>query len=67
MNYTVKPEEAGRKVRDILRRSMGVSYTAMKSAKWNGRIRLNGEPVRADAQVSAGDLVRPAAYDSVSG
>nr|AHF24874.1 RluA family pseudouridine synthase [uncultured bacterium Contig21] len=57
MNYTVKPEEAGRKVRDILRRSMGVSYTAMKSAKWNGRILLNGEPVRADAQVSAGDLV----------
>ena len=57
MKYTMKPEEAGRKVRDILRRSMGVSYTAMKSAKWNGRILLNGEPVRADAPVSAGDIV----------
>ena len=57
MEYQVKPEEAGRKVRDILRRSMGVSYTAMKSAKWNGRIRLNGEAVRADAAVSAGDTV----------
>ena len=57
MEYTVKEEEAGRKIRDILRRSMGVSYTAMKSAKWNGRIRLNGEPVHADATVSAGDLV----------
>ena len=57
MEYKVKAEEAGRKVRDILRRSMGVSYTAMKSAKWNGRIRLNGEPVHADATVSVGDLV----------
>lgn len=57
MDYTVKPEESGRKVRDILRRSMGVSYTAMKSAKWNGRIRLNGETVRADAAVAPGDRV----------
>ena len=57
MEYTVKSEEAGRKIRDILRRSMGVSYTAMKSAKWNGRIFLNGEAVHADAQVSEGDLV----------
>ena len=57
MNYTVRPEEDGRKVRDILRRSMGVSYTALKSAKWNGRIRLNGENARADAVVSPGDLV----------
>ncbi len=57
MEYTVKPEEAGRKVRDILRRSMGVSYTALKSAKWNGRILLNGEAVRADRPVAAGDLV----------
>ena len=57
MEYTVPPEEAGKKIRDILRRSMGVSYTAMKSAKWNGRIRLNGETVRADAPVAPGDRV----------
>ena len=57
MEYIVKPEEAGRKVRDVLRRSMGVSYTALKSAKWNGRIRVNGETARADAQVAAGDTV----------
>jgi len=57
MDYLVKPEEAGKKVRDILRQGMGVSYTALKSAKWNGRIFLNGEPVRADAPVSAGDVV----------
>ncbi len=58
MEYTVKAEEAGRRVRDILRRSMEVSYTAMKSAKWNGCIRLNGEPVTTDATVQAGDTVR---------
>ena len=57
MEYTVRQEEAGRKVRDILRQSMGVSYTALKSAKWNGRIFLNGEAARADEPVSAGDLV----------
>ena len=57
MEYTVKPEEGGRKVRDILRRSMGVSYTALKSAKWNGRLGLNGQTVRADAMVAPGDLV----------
>ena len=58
MEYTVKPEEAGRRLRDILRRSMEVSYTAMKSAKWNGRIRLNGEQAATDAIVQAGDTVR---------
>jgi len=57
VEYTVRPEEEGRKIRDILRGSMGVSYTAMKSAKWNGRIFLNGEVVRADTKVSAGDKV----------
>jgi len=55
--YTVRPEEAGRRVRDILRRSMSVSYSAMKSAKWAGRILLNGEPVHTDQKVSAGDRV----------
>ena len=57
MEYRIKPEEAGQCVRDILRRSMGVSYTAMKSAKWNGRIRVNGETARADRRVEAGDVV----------
>ena len=57
MKYRVGPEEAGWKIREVLRRSMGVSYTALKSAKWNGRIRLNGETARADARVEDGDLV----------
>ena len=58
MEYRVGPEEAGWRVREVLRRSMGVSYTALKSAKWNGRIRLNGEPARADTRVADGDLVK---------
>ena len=57
MEYRVGPESAGRRVREILRQEMGVSYTALKSAKWNGRIRVNGEEARADARVSPGDTV----------
>ncbi len=60
--YRVTPEEAGRKVRDILRRSMCVSYSAMKSAKWDGRILVDGVPVHVDRPVAAGETVcfRPA-------
>ena len=57
MEYTVSAGESGRKVREILLRSMNVSYTALKSAKWSGRIRINGESVHADAKVAEGDLV----------
>ncbi len=45
LEYTVRAEEEGKRVREILRGSMRVSYSAMKSAKWGGRILLNGEPV----------------------
>ena len=37
MEYKVKPEEDGRKVRDILRGSMGVSYTALSGREGVGR------------------------------
>ena len=57
MDHVVLPEEEGRRVRDILRRSMGVSYSALKSAKWDGRIFLNGENVLTDAKVREGDTV----------
>lgn len=57
MNHTVTPEDHGRKLRDVLRSTMSVSYSAMKSAKWDNRILLNGQPVRIDVRVSAGDLV----------
>ena len=57
MEYQVRAEEDGRRIRDILRRSMEVSYSAMKSAKWDERILLNGTPAHTDARVKAGDTV----------
>ncbi len=58
MEYRAGPEDAGRRVKEILRSVMGVSYTAMKSAKWGERIFLNGMPVRVDARVAEKDLIR---------
>ena len=58
--YTVLPEEEGRRLREILRGPMRVSYSAMKSAKWNGRIYLNGENAPVDLRVRAGDRVEVA-------
>lgn len=57
MNYTVQPGEEGKKLGAVLRGSMGVSYTALKSAKWDGRIRLNGEAAHTDRIVRAGDRI----------
>ena len=57
MNHLVTPEEDGRTVYDILRRSLSVSYTALKRAKWSGGIRVNGEPAHTDRRVAAGEEV----------
>lgn len=57
MEYTVEPTHAGRKLRDILRQVMGVSYGAMKSAKWDGRITVNGEVKPVDVSVQEGDVI----------
>ncbi len=68
LEYTVREEEDGRRVKDILRRSLSVSTSAMKSAKWEGRILRNGEPVFVSAVVRGGDRIlaewpdREAAY-----
>ncbi|MBR2823194.1 MAG: RluA family pseudouridine synthase [Clostridia bacterium] len=56
--WTVLREEEGRRVREILRTSMRLSYTAMKSAKWNGDILLNGTKTTVDVRVRAGDRIR---------
>ena len=55
--YTVQPAEEGKRLREILRGGMSVSWSAMKSAKWNGEILLNGERSFTDVRVRAGDLV----------
>lgn len=57
VSYVVPPELDGRRLRDILRREMRVSYGAMKSAKWDGRILLDGVPAPVDAMVRAGQTV----------
>lgn len=57
MEYTITAADSGRKLRDILRQVMGVSYTAMKSAKWDGRITLDGIPTPVDAIVRTGQKV----------
>lgn len=57
MDYIVSDAEAGRRLRDILRRGMGVSYSAMKSAKWDGRILLDGMAARVDEVAHAGQTV----------
>ena len=57
MDYLIPPEQAGKKLRDILRREMRVSYGAMKSAKWDGRILLDGRPATVDTIVRQGQTV----------
>lgn len=57
MDHVVTPEEDGRRLRDVLRRGMGVSYSAMKSAKWDGRILVDGETQYVDYVVRAGETV----------
>ena len=56
--YRVSPEEEGKRLREVLRTGMRLSYTAMKSAKWNGEITVNGERRTVDTRVHAGDQIR---------
>lgn len=56
MEHRITAAEDGRKLRDILRQVMGVSYGAMKSAKWDGRITIDGLPQPVDTIVREGQL-----------
>ena len=55
--YTVTVEDEGKRLREILRERMQISYTAMKSAKWNGEIRVNGARSTVDVRVRPGDRI----------
>lgn len=58
LTHTVLPEEEGRMVKGILRGSLQLSYTLLKSLKWReNAILLNGQSVHVDAIVHAGDVV----------
>ena len=58
LTYTVTPEEDGRMVKGILRGSLQLSYTLLKSLKWReSAILLNGQSVHVNAIVHTGDVV----------
>ena len=57
MEHIITAAESGRRLRDILRQVMGVSYSAMKSAKWDGRITVDGLAIPVDAFVREGQTV----------
>lgn len=58
LTHTVLPEEEGRMVKAILRGSLQLSYTLLKSLKWReNAILLNGQSVHVNAIVRAGDVV----------
>ena len=58
LTHTVLPEEEGRMVKGILRGSLQLSYTLLKSLKWReNAILLNGQSVHVNAIVHAGDGV----------
>lgn len=57
MEHIVTAPESGRRLRDILRQVMGVSYSAMKSAKWDGRITVDGIATPVDAFVHEGQVI----------
>lgn len=58
LTHTVLPEEEGCMVKGILRGSLQISYTLLKSLKWReNAILLNGQSVHVNAIVHAGDVV----------
>ena len=58
LTHTVLPEEDGRMVKGILRGSLQLSYTLLKSLKWReNAILLNGQSVHVNAIVRAGNVV----------
>ena len=57
MEHLITAAESGRRLRDILRQVMGVCYSAMKSAKWDGRITVDGIATPVDAFVREGQRV----------
>lgn len=58
LTYTVPAEDSGKKVRQLLRGNLHLSYTLLKSLKWRGNaVLLNGQPCTVAAIVRAGDVL----------
>jgi len=56
-SITVGPEDAGRSVKDVLRRNFSFSSRLMTRFKQNNCICLNGEPVKVNVVTSFGDVI----------
>lgn len=58
LHYTVEPSRDGQPLRNVLRGELCLSYSLLKSLKWQeGAILLNGAPAHVNAVVRAGDVV----------
>jgi len=58
MEHTVGSAEDGMILRSVLRGAMRMSYTALKNAKWNGEITVDGQQSNVDRIVHAGQVIR---------
>ena len=57
LSITIAAEDAGKAVHQIALRTMQMSYTQFKRAKFQGALVLDGEPVHADRRVRAGQTL----------
>lgn len=60
IRHVVQPWEEGWRLGRVIRSGMQVSASQLKSARWNGRLFLDGAPARADDRVHAGQDGFPA-------
>jgi len=56
-SYPVKPEDAGRSVKEILRRNFSFSSRMMTRFKRENCILLNGSPVKVNTPLDPGDII----------
>ena len=57
MEHRVTPPEDGQSLHAVLRGALQLSGSAIRRAKWSGRLLVNGQPARTVDPVHAGDLV----------
>ena len=57
LTHTVSGEEAGRTVKSVALGEMRLSRSLFSSLKFSGGLTLDGNPVRADAQLQAGQVL----------
>lgn len=57
IRHVVQPWEEGWRLGRVIRSGMQISASQLKSARWNGRLFLDGAPARADDRVHAGQTV----------